>query len=185
MGPVAVNSNLPIAVYDEYVRTEWKLLVERRIAGPHIPISDLAKGLGYSYHAIRNWMQQPKYQRYENWRLAQLHEQIVFTEGVARGERFNTNSVPERFQEFALEMQEGLLQIIETTSNEKLRADLMQNWLGYAGHVQQDRPSKADNRPPLSVDDLLMLATRAKEAGLDLALGIRITDGNPNGQGPT
>jgi len=173
----------PVAVYDEYVRTEWKLLVERRLAGPHIPVTDLAKGLGFSYHAVRNWMKQPKYQRYENWRLSQLSERLIFQEISPADGSFSAQNVQERFQEYALEMQENLLQIIETTTNEKLRADLIQNWLGYAGHVQQDKPAKQENRPPLSVDDLLMLAQRAKESGLELALGIKV--GNSLGQGTT
>jgi hypothetical protein len=165
------NSTAVLAVYDEYVRTEWKLLAERRLATPAQAITDLATGLGYNPTTVRIWLRSPAYQRYENWLISERRGELVDVP-VPDSPHFRSASIPERFTEYQAEMQERLLEIIQTTKSEKLQSDLAQTWLAYGGVVPKGLPTGSNSGPSISVDKLIIFAQRAAEVGLPLeALG--------------
>jgi hypothetical protein len=172
--------------YGDYVRTEWKLLCERRLAAPDLSPVDLAKGLGFSASTVRIWLRSPHYQRYENFVIAQRRVELT-REQVAPSSRFATETVPERFQEYQASMQERLLDIIETSENQKLVSELCKDWMAYGGVVPKATPQQGSRVPALSEEMILMFARRAMESGLDFAVaGVRIsaTDGNTVEQSP-
>jgi hypothetical protein len=153
--------------YPEYVRTEWKLLAERRLACPGTAIADLAVGLGYNPVTVRIWLRTPAYQRYENWLLSERRAELVDVP-TPESPRFRGNTIGERFGEYQYEMQERLLDIIQTTRSEKLQADLVEKWLAYGGTVPKAAVNAGVTGPAISVDKLIVFAQRANEVGLPL-----------------
>jgi len=151
--------------YSEYVRTEWKLLCEKRLAVPDRPITDIANEIGFTGQTVRVWLRDPAYQRYENFCIENRREQLV---GIPQDytPRFKTNTVKERFQEYEHSMQERLLDIVETSKNETLVATLSEKWLNYAGHQPKGAPSSGTGIN-LTADQMVIFVQRAREAGLD------------------
>lgn len=147
-----------------YIRTEWKLLCEKRLAVPDRPITDIAGELGFTAQTLRIWLRDPVYQRYENFCISARRDQLVGVP-VEYSPRFRTGSVPERFQEYELQMQERLLDIIETTKNEKLQADLSEKWLAMAGH-QPKGAATSGTSTHITAEQMVIFVQRAREAGL-------------------
>jgi hypothetical protein len=162
--------------YDTYVRTEWKLLCEKRLGAPDMSPVDIGKAMGYSPQTIRVWLRDPTYQRYENFCIAQRREELVGVP-LPSSPRFKTDTVPERFTEYAANMQERLLDMIETSTNEGLVAKYASEWLERAGH-QLNRPTaQHDTRPQISAEQMYVFLVRAKEAGLALPIPAEVLPG--------
>lgn len=174
-----------VAVYDEYVRTEWKLLALKRVDNPAMSVADIAKSIGYNPNTVRVWLQTPTYQRYENWLISQRRDELVGLPTTYHP-RFEKTTVPERFQEYQAEMQARLLDLIETTSSDKLQADLIQNWLAYCGIVPKNvAQNNAAGGPTITVDKMIIFAQRAAEVGLTLpSLASLIPPPGDGGGGP-
>mgnify|MGYP005818496997 CR=1 FL=1 len=111
------------------VRTEYKLLAGLRTEHPEWTVKELASRLGYSGGAIRTWLKSPEYQRFENWLLKKTWEAMPALV------RESHEQVQERFADFAGYMQERLLDIIDTSEDPKLQAQVAQDWLDRAGHA--------------------------------------------------
>jgi hypothetical protein len=146
------------------VRTEWKLLAQIRANEPNVPISECAKRLGYSYQSVLMWLKKPEYQRYENWFLGKQYADLPVSVRMER------EAVQEVFQDFAGEMQERLLAIIETTPDQRLASTLAQDWLDRAGHSPVRRMEHRGMTFTITADLHEMLERRAAEAALPTTL---------------
>jgi hypothetical protein len=149
-----------------YVKTQWKLLAEKRLRAPDLSIKDIAMSMGYNHTTVRQWLRDPDYQRYENWVLAKFRGELIGEPSVRESTRFTKVTVGERFEEYQLSMQERLLDLIETTTNEKLQADLAEKWLRLSG--VQEKGAQVNLGIHMSPDTLLIFMQRAKEAGLEV-----------------
>lgn len=145
-------------VYPLPVRTEWKLLAQMRANEPNVPISELAKRLGYAYQTVLLWLKKPTYQAYENWYLGKVYEELPLE--VRRGRE----DVQETFNDFAGEMQDRLLAIIETTPDQRLAAQLAQDWLDRAGHAAVRKMEHRGITFTITAELHDMLERRAAEA---------------------
>jgi hypothetical protein len=112
---------------------EWKIMADLRAEVPEISVPQIAQRVGRSPASIRVWIRQPKYQAYENW---------VFTQKKAEWtpyERAHRADVGEMIQEFSGEMASRLLEIAESTDDEKLQAAIAQDWLDRGGYAAQKK----------------------------------------------
>jgi hypothetical protein len=112
---------------------EWKIMAELRAEIPEISVPQLAQRVGRSPASVRVWIKQPKYQSYENW---------VFTQKKAEWtpyERTMHANVDDMIQEFSGEMASRLLEIAESTDDEKLQASIAQDWLDRGGYAAQKK----------------------------------------------
>jgi len=147
-------------VYDRPVKFGFKLLAELRMRDPSLGLRDAAKAIGYSYQAVLNWLKNPEYQRYETWLIEKRLDDLPPELQRTRAE------VAERFDTYAGDMQERLLTILDTTSNELLQAKIAESWLDRAGHSPVRRLETKGAHITLTADLVRMLEERAREAGL-------------------
>jgi len=147
-------------LYPLPVRTEWKILAQIRANEPNVPISEVAKRLGYSYQSVLMWLKKPDYQRYENWYLGKVYDELPVELRRSR------ELVQETFQEFAGEMQDRLMSIIETTPDARLAAGLAQDWLDRAGHSPVRHMEHRGISFTITADLHAMLEQRAAEAAV-------------------
>lgn len=154
------------------VPTAWKVMVELKLQNPGITGKELRKVLGYNQQTIYLWQRRADYQKYENWALRRestgassvVHEASLVVETT----RIETLSrVRERFESYTEEMQDRLLTIIRMTDNEKLQAELCQDFLDRAG-VEKVKPRDAPRATPIlfTTDAVKEFFSRASEAGL-------------------
>jgi hypothetical protein len=114
---------------------EWKMMADLRAEVPEISVPQLAQRVGRSPASIRVWIRQPKYQAYENW---------VFVQKKAEWtpyERARSADVGEMIQEFSGEMAARLLEIAESSDDEKLQTAIAQDWLDRGGYSAQKKVS--------------------------------------------
>jgi len=147
--------------YPDPVRHEWRMMAELRLRMPDVSTREIGKALGYGYHTIRAWSRDPRYQRYENFVIRKTMDDIPPS---SRPEK----TVGQVFSEYEVEMAQRLVDICESTSDEKLAAEIAQDILDRSGHA----PKHRDNVRPIVInlgnDVLQMFQRRALEAGLVL-----------------
>lgn len=147
------------------VRTEFKLMAEMRVREPNIPLSDIAKRLGFSYQTILMWSKKPLYQAYETWLVR--NEYAALPPEVRRAKE----EVQDGFAEFAGEMQDRLLAILETTPDQRLAATIAQDWLDRAGHTPIHKQELRGVSFTITAELHAILERRAREAD-GTALGL-------------
>lgn len=161
--PEAPQAPVPLDLeptFPEPIRTEFKLLARFRIHSPEMSVPEVANRMGFNAQTVRNWLKNPQYQRYENFVLGN-------TLGDPRGLLPRSKQeVTERFCEFTGEMQDRLYDIISTTKNERLQAQLVKDWLAYGGHRLQDDRQKGGLNIIMTPEAMREFLTRAREAGL-------------------
>lgn len=147
-------------LYPDPVRTEWKILARTRILVPHLTKQELASRLGYSYATVARWLEDMRYQRYENFLLERKFEEIV--PEVAD----TTARVRARYVSYSEEMQLRILDIIESTTDNKLQSDLALDWLDRAGHGAVRKEQRLGVQLVLTPEAVAELHRRKLEAGL-------------------
>lgn len=120
--------NLPIPAFPHPIRTEWKILAQLRKDNPMITAEDLAKQLGTNSNTIRMWTRKPLYQSYENWYLGQTADHVPLDTKRSRAE------VQDTLDEFAQEMLARLIDIAETSHDQKLLVQIGFDALDRAGY---------------------------------------------------
>lgn len=140
-------------------------MVELKLQQPGITGKELAKVLGYNQQTIYLWQRRADYQAYENWALTKEVPQVSLVVEEARVETLH--KVRERFETYTEEMQDRLLAIIRMTDNEKLQAELCQDFLDRAG-VEKVKPKDAERKTPIlfTPEAVQEFFHRAAEAGL-------------------
>lgn len=145
--------------YPDPVRHEWRLMAEARLRNPAVPAKELAAALGYNYHTILAWSRNPAYQRYENFVIKKEMDNIP-PSAMPR------KSVRDVLTEYEVNMAERLIDICESTKDEKLAADIAQDLLDRAGHAPKSREGARPIILNLGNDVIGMFQQRAREAGL-------------------
>lgn len=159
MATLGDNSLTPTVEYPDPVRHEWRMMAELRLRMPDIAVKEIAKALGYASHTVRAWSRNPAYQRYENFVIKKQLDELPPSSLPGK-------TVAQVFSEYEVEMAERLIDICQTSSDEKLSAQIAQDLLDRAGHA----PKHRENVRPLIInlgnDVLQMFQRRALEAGL-------------------
>ena len=150
---VATTGSFPLPV-----RTEWKLMAEIRTREPNVPLSEVAKRLGYSYQTVLQWSKRPLYQAYETWLVRGTYDALP--PEVRRAKE----DVQEQFAEFAGSMQDRLLTILETTPDAKLQVQIATDWLDRAGHAAVRKMEHRGVSFTITAELHDMLERRAREA---------------------
>lgn len=154
-------------MYDRPVRPEWKFLAELRCAEPALSAKELGLRVGVNAETVRRWSRDMMYQRYETFlfekRFAELPEEV----------RASRETVESTFDVHAAEMQERLLDIIQTTHDQKLEAELARDWLDRAP-ISKEKQSKGSRAFVITGEAMQVLLRRAAEA--HLPLGIEVTE---------
>lgn len=166
----------PIPLYPDPVRMEWKMMAELRAEVPEISVPQLAQRVGRSPASVRVWIKQPKYQAYENW---------VFTQKKAEWtpyERHVHAGVDEMIQEFSGEMASRLLEIAESTEDEKLQVAIAQDWLDRGGYAAQKKISNSA-QIVLTEGAVAEIFRRMQESHGVVTVGSGRTEGARNGLG--
>lgn len=146
-----------MTAFPHAIKTSWKLLAIMRRDTPSLTNGDCARSLGVNENTIRHWLQTPLYQSYENWFLEKSYEATPLAIKMSRAE------VKESIDEFAEEMLFRLKDIVETSSDEKLIANIGFDMLDRAGYSE---PKKDSNRPinlVLTPELATMLFQRSRE----------------------
>jgi transposase len=149
-----------IETYDRPVRPEYRYLADLRLSNPLLSVRDLAKALGRSENTIRAWLVRPDYSRFEHWVFER-----DFRESGAAGAA-GAEAVQERFQEYAGEMQERLLAILDETEDARLATQIAHDWLDRAGHSPVRKQLNAGVQLHLSAEAVTEIMRRRAEAGL-------------------
>lgn len=160
MGSVDPGSSGTVVEMVPVCRTEFKLLANMRLERPDLPLKELAKALGYSAGAIRTWLKHPDYQRFENYLCKKAFENLP------PAVRATFEQVQESFGTYADYMQARLLDILDTTEDPKLAAQIAQDWLDRAGHSAIKKNMTAGMTLHLTPEVLEVLMRREREAGL-------------------
>jgi hypothetical protein len=140
------------------VRHEWQIMAAARCQDPSITLRALGDLVGRSPQTVASWDRNPVYKTYEAGIVKDVAAQIPVT---ARGAKA---SVKEFFQEYATEMQNRLLDILEDTPDNKLQVAIAQDWLDRAGYSGQDKAKGITISLPAKAIEALF--NRAAEAGL-------------------
>ena len=142
------------------VRTEYKLLCKLRTEEPHLNQYELAGRLGCSVSTVGFWLKRSDYQRYENWYISQVWNELP------QDLRDVSVRVRERFKDYAGEMQERLMDLIETTASDKVRLAGISEWLDRAGFSPVKKQETRGLQLVLTADAVKLLQERAQEAGV-------------------
>jgi len=160
----------PVNGYPESVRHEWRLMAESRLRNPAVSSRELAKALGYSYHTVLAWSRDPRYQRYENFVIKKELDN-------APPSSLPSRTVKDVISEYELDMAQGLVDIFQNTTDEKLAVTIAQDLLDRAGYVPKNKESGRPIIINIGAEMVENFTRRAKEAGL-------IEDGNTLTQSP-
>lgn len=142
------------------VRTEYKLLCKLRTEEPGLTHEALAGRLGCSASTVAFWLKRSEYQRYENWYISQIWQELP------QDVRDVRTRVQEQFRDFAGEMQERLKDLIETTASDKVRLAGISEWLDRAGFAPVKKQETRGLQLVLTAEAVQMLQQRAGEAGV-------------------
>jgi transposase-like protein len=153
---MATPISLPEPVFPHPIRTEWKLLAIFKKDNPVASIGDCARAMGVNYHTIRAWIRQPLYQSYENWFLRRESDALPFET------RLRNADMKDELDEFAVEMHDRLRSIVETTTDDKLIAQVAFDALDRAGYAPEKRDAKRPISLILTTEVLAALAQRAR-----------------------
>jgi|TARA_R110002020_G_scaffold30908_3_gene97040 hypothetical protein len=170
---------IPVETYDIPIRTEWKMLGSLQVEEPMATLQDKASRLGVNVNTVRRWLKDNDYQRYENWLINKTFVSVPLEEQRIISETYETH---------APDMQQRLLDIIESTNDPKLESALAQDWL--------DRTPSAPKRGAaassgglvlhLDADALATFINRATEAGLPPPIDVtveKVEDGHSESEG--
>jgi hypothetical protein len=113
--------------------------------------------LGVSWQTIRLWTKQPLYQSYENWFLRKQFDEQPLAVKLSRAE------VKMELDEFAEEMLYRLRDIVETSGDEKLIAQIGFDVLDRAGYEAPKRDSARPINLILTPELVEALARRGRE----------------------
>lgn len=114
--------------YPHPIRTEWKIMAMLKKDSPSITQEEIAKQIGVNPNTIRLWTRNPLYQSYESWYLEKEYEALDLPTKRSRAE------VQEQLDEFAQEMLDRLVDIAETTHDNKLLVQIGFDALDRAGY---------------------------------------------------
>jgi len=162
-----------------YVRPEWQVLAHSVADAPAATSGDLALVVGVSAQTIRNWRRNPEYQAYEMWLLGEAFGKTVVgaVSGIAYASRASTipltslttrerlPRIKEEISEYAVECFDRLKDIMETTTSEKLQADVARDLLDRAGHQAVRREAAPRATFVLTPQLYEILQKRQAEAG--------------------
>jgi hypothetical protein len=170
------NMSIPVETYDSPIKAEWKLLGSMQVEEPMGTLQDKADRIGVNVNTVRRWIRDQNYQRYENWLINKTLVHIPPAE---------QRIIAEQYEAHAPDMQQRLLDIIESTSDPKLESSLALDWL--------DRTPSAPKRGAaassgglvlhLDADALATLVTRAQEAGLPPPIDVKVENGYTEPEG--
>jgi len=149
---------VPSEPFPHPVRTEWKILALLRRDNPGITYAELGRQLGVSHLTIMHWTRKPLYQSYENWLINATYDNTPLALKRTRAE------VKYQLDEFAEEMLERLRDIVETSGDERLIAQIGFDVLDRAGYSEPKRDANRPINVVLTTELLAQLARRAQEA---------------------
>lgn len=166
---------VPAEAYDQAVRVEWKLIASLRADSPSISNVQLAARCGVNVNTITRWLQDPNYQRYENFVLtASYNDRPGLLEDKRDVAEILTNNAPE--------MIDRLYGIIQMAGDPKLEADLCQDWLDRAGYAPQRKVAQVTQRPIVMTGEAMeIFLRRMKEAGLNPVIEVAALTAQENG----
>src|SRR3977135_2309530 len=107
---------LPLEAYDIPIRVEWKLMASLRADAPSTSNVELGKRVGVNVNTITRWLNDPEYQRYENWILTKNFDALPLST------RQDLRSVQDRIAEGSPEMLDRLYGIIQSIGDPKIEA---------------------------------------------------------------
>lgn len=151
--------SIPVETYDVPIRTEWKLLGSIQVEEPMATLQDKAERIGVNVNTIRRWLRNNDYQRYENWLVNK-----VFASVPAEEQRI----LADMYESHAPDMQQRLLDIIDSTSDPKLESSLALDWLDRTPSSPKRGAAASSGGLILHLDAeaLATFINRSNEAGL-------------------
>lgn len=151
-------------LYDRVVPTGMKMLAQMRVKNPMESVKTVAKAIGVSYQTAKIWMKRPDYQRYESWLMKHSLPELPEETRIAR--ETIAERVREKFESHAEDMQDRLLEILETVDDPRLQAEIAKDWLDRTGHGARREEKKGSSVMVLSGEAMAEILRRAEEAGL-------------------
>jgi len=159
-----INAALPEAYPGGYVRHEWKILASLVQKDPSVNKKAIAEALGYSYQTVLGWFKDARYQQYESWVLRGIVPDLPKEELEKRADAYAR--VHDKFGFHAEEMQDRLLNILETTDDVRIQKEIAQDWLDRAGMGAPKTATRSGISVQISPELAEEFLTRAREAGL-------------------
>lgn len=135
------SAELTPAAFPHPVRTEWKILAQLKVDNPSITQEECAKQIGVNPNTIRLWVRNPLYQSFENWFISKNYESMPVEVRKRR------EDVQEELDEFAQEMLGRLKDIVETSHDNKLIAQIGFDALDRANY----RPLQKEGSRPINI----------------------------------
>ena len=163
--------SIPVETYDVPVRTEWKLLGSMQVEEPMATLQDKATRIGVNVNTVRRWLRDQTYQRYENWLINKTFVTVPAEEQKILADQYESR---------APDMQQRLLDIIESTNDPKLESSLALDWLDRTPSAPKRGAAAASGGLVLHLDAdaLATFAQRAVEAGLQPVIDVKVEEVN-------
>ena len=163
--------SIPVETYDVPVRTEWKLLGSMQVEEPMATLQDKATRIGVNVNTVRRWLRAQTYQRYENWLINKTFVTVPAEEQKILADQYESR---------APDMQQRLLDIIESTNDPKLESSLALDWLDRTPSAPKRGAAAASGGLVLHLDAdaLATFAQRAVEAGLQPVIDVKVEEVN-------
>ena len=163
--------SIPVETYDVPVRTEWKLLGSMQVEEPMGTLQDKATRLGVNVNTVRRWLRDQSYQRYENWLINKTFVTVPAEEQKILADQYESR---------APDLQQRLLDIIESTNDPKLESSLALDWLDRTPSAPKRGAAAASGGLVLHLDAdaLATFAQRAVEAGLQPVIDVKVEEVN-------
>ena len=150
------------------VPLSWKIVASLRLKNASCTLRQLGDAVGYNAQSVARWVQDARYQRYENWLLRREGPLPSVQEEALQ--RTSRQRVADMVEERAPEMMERLLLLVEQTGDDKLQKEIASDILAMAGFAAKRNTEERAFSVILSADVMSEFLLKAREAGLPLGV---------------